>query len=213
MGGAQPQHGTIVHRYASMSRQPSNPAPATMVPIARAWLDRLPAPLAFELPDGQRIESAGRAALATIVFRNDAVLASLLSAPSLLGFGEAFIAGEVDIEGDLIAALEAAYAADAFLGSAPPARFRPPNRCRGSPSPLRSTGGLLRALSRPPNGLYLRVLRKADRRARRSASRQARSRVSETRVSPPVSGFSTSVVAGAASPRGPRTATRSTRSA
>ena len=70
------------------------------------------------------------AARATVVFRTAASFAALVAAPSLAAFGEAFIAGEVDVEGDLVAALEAAYEADALVPApapAPETETRPPD--------------------------------------------------------------------------------------
>jgi cyclopropane-fatty-acyl-phospholipid synthase len=81
---------------------------------ARGLLESLPPTLAFALPDGQRLAPSEGTARATIVFRSEAALTTLLGAPSLAAFGEAFVAGEVDVEGDLLAALEAGYEADAL---------------------------------------------------------------------------------------------------
>jgi len=84
--------------------------------------------LAFVLPDGRRLEAAPGAARATVVFRSAPSLAALVAAPSLAAFGEAFVAGEIEVEGDLVAALEAAYAADALVPArAPEAAARPPD--------------------------------------------------------------------------------------
>ncbi len=84
-----------------------------VVEEARRFLALLPPELTFELPDGQRLGAPQ--AGATVVFRDEESLAALLAAPSLLGFAEAFVAGVIDIRGDLTVALEAAYAADTLV--------------------------------------------------------------------------------------------------
>ena len=69
------------------------------------------APLAFRLWDGTstRVGGAGDGGFA-VVFRSRPVFRRLLRRPSPLRFGEAFIAGEIDIEGDIFAAMQAANA-------------------------------------------------------------------------------------------------------
>ncbi len=84
---------------------------------ARGLLALLPTPIALVLADGRRVAHGGGTPAATVIFRSDAAAAKLVAAPTLLAFGEAFVAREIDIEGDLVAALEAAYAADALVSS------------------------------------------------------------------------------------------------
>jgi cyclopropane-fatty-acyl-phospholipid synthase len=90
-------------------------------PRVRRLLDALPGNVAFELPDGVRVGAAAPEARATIAFRSEETIARLLAAPSLLGFAEAFISSEVDIRGDVLVALEAAYAADSLAAAPAPA--------------------------------------------------------------------------------------------
>jgi len=68
-------------------------------------------PLAFRLWDGTstRVGAPGDGGFA-VVFRSRPVFRRLLRRPSPLRFGEAFIAGDIDIEGDIFAAMEAANA-------------------------------------------------------------------------------------------------------
>jgi cyclopropane-fatty-acyl-phospholipid synthase len=62
-------------------------------------------PVAIRAYDGSR---AGQAdAAATIVVRSPAVLGRLASAPGELGFARAYVAGDVDFEGDIFAVLDA----------------------------------------------------------------------------------------------------------
>ena len=68
-------------------------------------------PLAFRLWDGSaaRVGGPGENRF-TIVFRSRPVFRRLLHRPTPLRFGEAFIGGDIDIEGDLFAAMRAANA-------------------------------------------------------------------------------------------------------
>jgi cyclopropane-fatty-acyl-phospholipid synthase len=60
-------------------------------------------PVAVELHDGSALGPAD--APARLVFRSPDVLRRLLTAPGELGFARAYVAGELDVEGDLYAAL------------------------------------------------------------------------------------------------------------
>lgn len=73
--------------------------------------DRLaPAPLDYRLWDGTGRQAAGRPPVATIVIKDRATLWKLAYQPDLQ-FGESFMAGSLEVEGDLVAALEAIYRA------------------------------------------------------------------------------------------------------
>jgi cyclopropane-fatty-acyl-phospholipid synthase len=105
----------------------SGPLTSAERAAAQALLERLPAPLSFAFPGGELLEPENRSPCTRIVFRNALSIAKVLTAPSLLTLGEAFVTGDIDIEGDLIAALEAAYAADTLVGVASSALAeRPP---------------------------------------------------------------------------------------
>jgi cyclopropane-fatty-acyl-phospholipid synthase len=69
----------------------------------------LEVPLTFRLWDGTaaRVGAAGESPFAVVV-RSASALRRLLRHPTPLGFGEAFIDGEIDIEGDLFAAMAVA---------------------------------------------------------------------------------------------------------
>jgi hypothetical protein len=66
-------------------------------------------PLTFRLWDGStaRVGARGESGFA-VVLRSPAVLRRLIRRPTPLRFGEAFIAGGIDLEGDLLAAMRAA---------------------------------------------------------------------------------------------------------
>ena len=68
------------------------------------------APLSFGLTDGTRLWEPGAASVATVVFADRATLLRVLVAPEA-SFGDAFSSGRVEVRGDLVAALEAAYRA------------------------------------------------------------------------------------------------------
>jgi cyclopropane-fatty-acyl-phospholipid synthase len=68
------------------------------------------APLGFELWDGFAIAPAAGPAIATFVIKNRRALVSWAWDPDL-NFGEAYMFGAVEVRGDLVAALEAAFRA------------------------------------------------------------------------------------------------------
>jgi cyclopropane-fatty-acyl-phospholipid synthase len=69
----------------------------------------LPIPLTFRLWDGATVRTgaAGESTFA-VALSSPRLLRTLLRDPTPLRFGEAFIAGELDIEGDLFAAMQVA---------------------------------------------------------------------------------------------------------
>ena len=60
-------------------------------------------PIAFEAYDGSRLGPAD--APATLVIRSPDALRRIVTAPGELGFGRAYVAGDLDLEGDIFAAL------------------------------------------------------------------------------------------------------------
>ena len=81
-------------------------------------------PLVFRLWDGSETRVGGGAHPGfTIVFRTFAGFRRCLRHPTPLGFGEAYVDGAIDLEGDLFAAMRAADALEA-LRVAVPARLR-----------------------------------------------------------------------------------------
>jgi cyclopropane-fatty-acyl-phospholipid synthase len=83
-------------------------------------LDALPKNVAIVLPGDRRLGADAATAVATVFMRTETAAAMLREAPSLLAFAEGFADGEIDVEGDLVAALEAAYALDALGGTGTP---------------------------------------------------------------------------------------------
>src|SRR5262245_47685536 len=62
------------------------------------------APVAVEAYDGSSVNPPG--AVATIFVRSPDALRRFISAPNDLGLGRAYVAGDLEVEGDLFAALE-----------------------------------------------------------------------------------------------------------
>lgn len=69
-------------------------------------------PLRLVLPDGTALEPPGGAAVATLRFRDRPTLWAFLRAPEI-GFGEGYTDGRIEVQGELVEALAAAYAAPA----------------------------------------------------------------------------------------------------
>src|SRR5262249_11655359 len=67
-------------------------------------------PLGFRLWDGTTVSVGERESAFAVVFGSREVFRRVLLRPTPLRFGEAFIAGELDIEGDILAAMRAADA-------------------------------------------------------------------------------------------------------
>lgn len=95
--------------------------------MAHALLHR-PAAVGFETTVAVEVANgtgltigAGPPASWRLRVRDAEVLQRLLATPSLLAVGEAFVGGEIDVAGDLLAALAAAYRLDAALDLPPPA--------------------------------------------------------------------------------------------
>jgi hypothetical protein len=66
-------------------------------------------PLAFRLWDGTTVRVGRGDPAFALVFTSRRVFKRLLLRPTPLRFGEAFIGGDIDIEGDVFAAMEAAH--------------------------------------------------------------------------------------------------------
>ena len=92
-----------------MSLAPPDRRVATAVGLLRRVFAPLPVPLAFRLWDGTetRVGATGESGFA-VVFRSRPAFRRILRRPTPLSFGEAYIAGEIDIEGDVFAAMRTA---------------------------------------------------------------------------------------------------------
>jgi len=66
-------------------------------------------PIAVRLWDGTVVPPTGGTPRVTLAFRSRRTFRRLLARPTPLGFGEAFIASEIDLEGDVFEALRATH--------------------------------------------------------------------------------------------------------
>jgi cyclopropane-fatty-acyl-phospholipid synthase len=108
--------GRAVNEGVHPSSVPVRARAAT--PLASTALDRwalgriqrsvATAPIRFVLWDGFELPSVAGPAVATIRFKNRSVLCGWVWDPDL-NFGEAYMSGAVDIDGDLVSLLEAIY--------------------------------------------------------------------------------------------------------
>jgi len=67
-----------------------------------------PAPLRFTFPNGAEASPPGISPIATVVIRDRWTLAELIADPEM-AFGEAYAEGRIQVQGDLVGALEAVY--------------------------------------------------------------------------------------------------------
>src|SRR2546428_3503084 len=85
-------------------------ASVTAARVLRRVFAGVHAPITFRLWDGTTARVGPGEANFAIVFRSRPVFRRILLRPTPLRFGEAYIAGELDIEGDMFAAMRAATA-------------------------------------------------------------------------------------------------------
>jgi cyclopropane-fatty-acyl-phospholipid synthase len=82
---------------------------AAAVGLLRRVFARLGSPLTFRLWDGTPAQVGARGDCPfAVVFRSRTVFRRILWRPTPLSFGEAYIAGELDIDGDIFAAMRVA---------------------------------------------------------------------------------------------------------
>src|SRR5438094_5685421 len=109
-------------------------------------------PIAIQAYDGSRLGPADPPA--TIVVRSPAALRRIVTAPGELGFGRAHVAGDIDLEGDI-------YAALSLRDHLPNVRLTP----RQWAAAVRVVGaGGLRPLPPPPEEAHLRGRRHSKER-------------------------------------------------
>jgi len=94
-----------------MPSAPPDRRAAAAAGLLRRVFASLEAPLTFRLWDGTtaRVGGPGESGFA-VVFRSRGAFRRIVRRPTSLRFGEAYIDGEVDIEGDIFAAMRAASA-------------------------------------------------------------------------------------------------------
>jgi cyclopropane-fatty-acyl-phospholipid synthase len=94
-----------------MSLAPPERRVATTLGVLRRVFRSLETPLTFRLWDGTAAHVGGSGESGfEVVFRSRSVFQRLLLRPTPLRFGEAYIGGDIDIEGDVFRAMRAANA-------------------------------------------------------------------------------------------------------
>jgi cyclopropane-fatty-acyl-phospholipid synthase len=89
-----------------------SPTSARAAAILREVFDRVSGPFAFRLWDGTEVNLGSDAPVATAVIKSPAVFVSLMRDPSPGNFAEAYVASEIDLEGDLFATMDVANAVE-----------------------------------------------------------------------------------------------------
>jgi cyclopropane-fatty-acyl-phospholipid synthase len=91
---------------------PSSPLAALERAVARRLLAAVPdAPFSLVLPHGEELRAGSAAPAARVAFRDACALLALVGPSSELAFGDAYADGRIEVEGDLQAFLDAAFAA------------------------------------------------------------------------------------------------------
>jgi hypothetical protein len=96
---------------AQIAPRPSGPAAAD---VLRQVFGGLQVPIAFRLWDGTTIRVGGAPPVVTIVIHKPETFAQLMDDPSPGHFAEAYVASDVDFEGDLFEMMRAANEADSL---------------------------------------------------------------------------------------------------
>jgi cyclopropane-fatty-acyl-phospholipid synthase len=98
-----------------MSLAPTDRRAAAAAKLLERVFARLPVPITFRLWDGTiaRAGGGGESGFA-IVFRSARAFRRLIRRPTPLRFGEAFLSGELDIDGDMFAAMRVAHEVEAL---------------------------------------------------------------------------------------------------
>jgi cyclopropane-fatty-acyl-phospholipid synthase len=95
-----------------MQRLAPSPTPARAAAILREVFRGVPGPFAFRLWDGTEVTLGPGAPVATAVIKAPATFVNLVRDPSPGNFAEAYVASEIDLEGDLFATMDVANAVE-----------------------------------------------------------------------------------------------------
>jgi len=91
---------------------PRRVSPETAVEILHRVFGGISTSLAFRLWDGTPVTLGGSAPACTAVVRQPETFIRLMRDPTPLNFAEAYVEGELDVEGDLFAAMVVADSMD-----------------------------------------------------------------------------------------------------
>jgi hypothetical protein len=89
-----------------------HPSPAAAARILREVFGHIEAPFAFRLWDGREVRFGPDQPACTAVIKTPETFLRLLRDPSPNNFAEAYVQSEVDLEGDLFAAMPVANAVE-----------------------------------------------------------------------------------------------------
>jgi cyclopropane-fatty-acyl-phospholipid synthase len=93
-----------------IQRLAPSPTPARAAAILREVFARVSRPFAFRLWDGTEVNLGSDAPVATAVIKTPATFVNLMRDPSPGNFAEAYVASDIDLEGDLFATMDVANA-------------------------------------------------------------------------------------------------------
>lgn len=93
---------------ALIARLAPRPSAAAAATVLRRVFGHMRSGLAFRLWDGSEVRVGTGAPVCTVAFRRPEAFSRLMDDPSPGNFGEAYVTSEIDIEGDLFAAMNVA---------------------------------------------------------------------------------------------------------
>ena len=94
------------------------PGPRTAADILRRVFGSVPASFAFRLWDGGEVRFGPDRPVCTVVLKSPEVFVALMRDPSPGHFAEAYVSGEIDLEGDLYKTMQVANAIEGLELSA-----------------------------------------------------------------------------------------------
>jgi cyclopropane-fatty-acyl-phospholipid synthase len=89
-----------------------NPTPDHAASILREVFGHLHAALAFRLWDGREVRLGPGEPVCTAVIKSPETFVQLIRTPTPYAFAEAYVESEIDLEGDLFAAMDVANAVE-----------------------------------------------------------------------------------------------------
>jgi cyclopropane-fatty-acyl-phospholipid synthase len=93
-----------------IQRLAPSPTPARAAAILREVFGGVAGPFAFRLWDGTEVKFGSGLPVATAVIKAPATFVNLMRDPSPGNFAEAYVASEIDLDGDLFATMDVANA-------------------------------------------------------------------------------------------------------
>ncbi|MGI8763713.1 MAG: class I SAM-dependent methyltransferase [Ilumatobacteraceae bacterium] len=104
-GGVRPHRSGSQAHSSPAGRAESSSVAAALAPLVTAILGSEP-PLRIELWDGSALGPSAEATPGTLIVRSPDAIRRIMWCPNELGLGRAYVAGELDLEGDIVAMVE-----------------------------------------------------------------------------------------------------------